>query len=265
MLFRSVPSVMKVTPSKYCSSLIFAHKFFDGVTFITEGTRDITERLIKRKFTDYRIYPSGFNKKIMKPMERDIKLCEELGIKKEESVIFYHGSISQNRGIKELVEAVELLKKKNKVKLLVIGSGDIEIIKLIKKQKENIFLDVVSYNEIPKYISIADVCVSPLPDILWWRIASSLKVIEYMACGKPIALTRMKAHTDVLPKESKGISYFERVTPEEIAEAIWKILNDKERFNFEAKNLHTHAINNFTYDSIAKKLLEYYKSLYNNY
>ncbi|PIP13263.1 MAG: hypothetical protein COX48_04745, partial [bacterium (Candidatus Stahlbacteria) CG23_combo_of_CG06-09_8_20_14_all_34_7] len=131
---------------KYCSSLIFAHKFFDGVTFITEGTRDITERLIKRKFTDYRIYPSGFNKKIMKPMERDIKLCEELGIKKEESVIFYHGSISQNRGIKELVEAVELLKKKNKVKLLVIGSGDIEIIKLIKKQKENIFLDVVSYN-----------------------------------------------------------------------------------------------------------------------
>ncbi|MGE3063051.1 MAG: glycosyltransferase family 4 protein [bacterium] len=243
---------------KYNSSLLFARKFMDGVTFITEGTRILTERMIKRKFINYRIYPSGFNDEIMKPVERNLKLSEALEINKDEFVVFYHGSISQNRGVKELVEAVEILKKKYKVRLLVIGGGDSEIVNMIKREKGNIFIDPVCHEEIPQYISIADVCVSPLPDILWWRVASSLKVMEYMACGKPIALTRMKAHTDVVPDGGEGVSYFEKVTPEDIAAAIEKIIVEKDLWHAKKDVMVNHARSKFSYRVLASELLEYY-------
>ncbi|MDD3804521.1 MAG: hypothetical protein PHW02_09095, partial [bacterium] len=123
---------------KYNSSLIFARKYMDGVTFITEGTRILTERMTKRKFHNYRIYPSGFNDEIMKPVQRDNNLAEKLFISEDDFVVFYHGSISKSRGVKELVEGVELLKKKYRVKLFVIGGGESEIIEMIKNGKGNI-------------------------------------------------------------------------------------------------------------------------------
>ena len=246
---------------KYNSSLIFAHKFLDGVTFITEGTRILTERMTKRRFENYRIYPSGFNDEIMKPVERDNKLAESLGITKDDFIIFYHGSISMTRGVKELVEAVELLKKEHKVKLFVIGGGEKEIIDLIKAGEGNIFMDPVAHDEIPKYISLADACVSPLPDILWWRVASSLKVMEYMACGKPIALTKMKAHTDVVPENNEGVSYFKNVSPQEIADSLKKIISEKEMWHSKRDIIVNHARTKFSYKRLASELLSYYKIL----
>jgi len=261
---RSIPveTTNKTNFRKFKNALLFVYYFFDGATFITEETKKVCELYIGKKFKRYEIYPSGFNNELMKSAVKSSEMLGALGISADDIIVFYHGSLSKNRGVIELAQAVEILKKKYNVRFFVIGAGDEDIIKTIKNGNRNIFLEPVLYSEIPKFISIADICVSPLPDILWWRIASALKVMEYMACGKPIAMTRMKAHTDVVPEGSAGISYFDRVSPESIADAIEVIIKDKDKFNREAKKLQIHAIKNYTYDSIAKKVLEFYEGFY---
>ena len=206
---RSIPVEVKKKSNimKFKNSLHFAYRFFDGYTFITEGTKKVCDLYIRKRFKNFELFPSGFNEEIMKPLEDNRLLKKTLGMDNSVKIIFYHGSISKRRGVIELIEAVKILNATRNVMLVVVGDGDAEIIEEIKKNDSAVYLPPVNHTEVPRYISIADVCVSPLPDILWWRISSSLKVMEYMACGKPIALSRMKAHTDVVPLNSAATSF----------------------------------------------------------
>lgn len=263
MDIRSIPVEMKKRRDvkSFRRSLRFAQRFLDGNTFITEGTRSVCSMMIKKNFVKYHIYPSGFNDDVFKYYEPNKELINELGLK-DYNVIFYHGSISKKRGVEELITAINLLRDDFKIKFIVIGGGDERIKNLIKKDADNIFMDPKPHFEIPKYISTADLCVSPLPDILWWRVASSLKVMEYMASGKPIALSNMKAHTDVIPDNRKGISVFEKVDPESIAEAIRKVLLNKSGFSSDSLKLSDYARERFTYKAIAAQLIKYYETFY---
>jgi len=261
---RSIPVETKSRRSlaRFKMALRFAYRFYDGSTFITEGTKLACESILRKKFKRYELYPSGFNEEVMMPLKRDMSLRRKLNIADDEKIIFYHGSISKNRGLLQLTEAVEMLKEREKARLMVVGSGDEEIISGIKRGEGNIFVGPLQYDEIPGYIAISDVCVSPLPDILWWRIASALKVMEYMACGKPIALTRMKAHLDAVPADNSAIAFFDSLAPEEISSAIERLLHPDSRMMDDAVKLREHAVKNFTYDSIAKKLMRFYSSFY---
>ena len=77
----------------------------------------------------------------------------------------------------------------------------------------------VDYARVPEFISIADLCIVPLPDIDWWRVSSPLKLMEYIACGKNILLTDMVAHTNVVGRDANYF-WIREPTPESFAERI---------------------------------------------
>ena len=82
--------------------------------------------------------------------------------------------------------------------------------------------DSVAYEEVPEFISIADLCISPFPDMEWWRIGSPFKLMEYIASGKNILMTNMVAHTNVV---GTGSQYFfvDEVTPESFSKKIREV------------------------------------------
>ena len=61
------------------------------------------------------------------------------------------------------------------------------------------FLGTVPYEEVPAQIATADVCICPLPERLEWKVSSPLKVFEYLASAKPMILTPIPAHRDLVP------------------------------------------------------------------
>lgn len=261
---RSIPveTTAKAEYIKYRRAMKFSAKFFDGFTFITEGTRKVTESISGMQFENYSVYPSGVNSDIMKPRPKDTELLARYSVPTDRFILFYHGSISKNRGLSELIDAVESIEKQDRPLLIIVGGGDESIIERMKISDSVIYTGIVPNESIPEYISMADACVSPLPDILWWRVASALKVVEYMACGKPVILTHMAAHTETVPEGTPGVEYIRTLDGKTLSDAIKKI-RQKLSDNPECcDSLREFAAGNYSYDKLALKLLKYYDKLY---
>jgi len=64
-------------------------------------------------------------------------------------------------------------------------------------------LNPISHEQIADYINLADICIVPLLRIFWWEISSPLKLMEYLAMEKPIVVSDIKTHLDVIPYNSK--------------------------------------------------------------
>ncbi len=84
-----------------------------------------------------------------------------------------------------------------------------------------------------KEIAKADCGIYPLPDRPEWNVSSPLKVFEYMACGKPIILTPIPAHKDVLGDEGFVI-WTKSDKAVDIAEAIMYAMDNRELFTISS-------------------------------
>ena len=92
--------------------------------------------------------------------------------------------------------------------------------KLRLENKVN-FHTPVSHKEVPKYINRSDAGILPFPDWPGWNTSSFLKLLEYLACGKPVIATRIPAHTSVL--DGRNFAFWALTSsPESIAAAIEK-------------------------------------------
>ncbi len=263
---RSIPVEMGLQRD-YKLSCIIANKFFDGATFITNGTKSYIENLIKHKFNKSTLFPSAVNPSIFYngitnniPIEIKERTQNKLNI-------FYHGSISPNRGINLILDAVNQIKNKFPNILFISISDNNEFITEYCKLKkynlsENLLLiDIVPHEKLPSYIHLADLCIVPLPKIYWWEISSPLKLMEYLAMEKSIILSDIKAHLDVVPRDSDFVKYF---NPDKEDDLSQKIIDSISNLNLLKSNAWKgrEIINQkFTWDIQAKVIVDFVNSI----
>jgi glycosyltransferase involved in cell wall biosynthesis len=210
----------------YRLSCLIANKFYDGTTFITKGTKEYIEQVINNKFKKYSIFPSAVNQFLFSPTQVNNVPLNITQKTKDRFVIFYHGSISPNRGINLILDAIDQLKNIIPGILFVsISEGNNYITEYCESKKINIsnnllLLNVVKHEQMASYIQLADICIVPLPRILWWEISSPLKLMEYLAMEKPIILSDITAHLSVIPQNSKFVLYFNPDEPDDLGEKI---------------------------------------------
>jgi len=146
-----------------------------------------------------------------------------------EKIVLYIGRLVPYKGLEYLIQAMTELNEK--YGLLIIGEGPkreelTRIAEKLKLKKRVIFLNHVSYEELPEYYSSADVFV--LPSISRAE-AFGLVALEAMACGIPVITTELGTGTSyhnihgktgivVPPKDSKSLSY----AIEKICRENWK-------------------------------------------
>jgi glycosyltransferase involved in cell wall biosynthesis len=171
-----------------------------GHSFITERLKVMVEAEFRSTFNNYIIWQSGVNTDRFSPGRASVASGAD-----SRFVIFYHGSISENRGISSLVRALALVHEKyrDRIGLVLLGSGS--AVRTLTRLTAELgitdlvsFKDPVPYEEVAGEIAQADFCICPLPDRPEWNVSSPLKVLEYMACGRPIIVTPIGAHKDVL-------------------------------------------------------------------
>lgn len=147
-------------------------------------------------------------------------------------VVFYHGAISPTRGLIETIEAINILKAKHAdIVLFLLGTGSaLHTIKALIHERgleERVIVhNPVPYEEVPSFISIAGVCIVPLPNNPYWVFQSPLKLLEYLAMGKPVIVTDIPAHRSVVGSEICGV-YVRSPDPVEIANSIEYAYNNK--------------------------------------
>ncbi|MFZ2055468.1 MAG: glycosyltransferase [Candidatus Aminicenantales bacterium] len=118
-----------------------------------------------------------------------------------EKIVLYAGNFEPYQGIPLLLQAARKVGE-GAVFLLLGGSGRSllemrELAGSLGIRDKAIFVDKVSPSQVPLFIGLADVLVSP-------RIAGTntpLKIYSFLKSGKPIVATRLWTHTQVLNEQ----------------------------------------------------------------
>lgn len=248
----------------FLKKLSFADRYFDGITVITWEMKSY----IQRKYMSFKkpvgIWESGVNTANFIVMDKDLSLRRSLGFQDDDFVCFYHGSLGLKRGVGELVEAFTILVREySGIKLFILGSGKChdKLLEIIERNNldANVKLKGWVVGEmVPRFISIADLCIIPLPDIDWWRVSSPLKLMEYIACGKNILLSRMAAHLNVVGGDC-GYFWVDRITADSLAEGIEdsyrRYMADPVRFRENGLLERERLVNEISYGCRARSLL----------
>ena len=125
-------------------------------------------------------------------IERRRKIRTELGLNERDIVLFFMGWLYDFSGLLELVEEI-LATEREDLKLLIVGKGDIE----------NKLMDLANgpargklllqgwkpFEEIFDFLNAADICVMPFQNIDLMKNSVPIKIIEYLASGKPVIST----------------------------------------------------------------------------
>ena len=131
--------------------------------------------------------PVGADIEKFRPDKGSIKR-KELGVNGE--IVLYMGQLHGGQYAELFIEASAFIKAKYPdVTFIIVGGGYKEnaLKEYSKKLKAGvIFTGLVPHEEVPDYINSSDICVACFEDNEITRSKSPLKIVEYMACGKPV-------------------------------------------------------------------------------
>lgn len=146
--------------------------------------------------------------------------------------ILNHGQFYAGRGYEQMIDAAVLLKGQRDIKLCVRGFGVLEesMHKTIEgKELDNfVFFPPVNVEQLIPQAAQSHVGVAfTEPICLNFKLSVSNKLFEYAAAGLPVIMSDIPEHRYLNDKYHFGIVLSE-TTPEELANAIIKLYEDKE-------------------------------------
>lgn len=209
-------------------------------------------------------FPLGINANIFFPVEKNENLQNQLGINKDDFVIIFIGTIFEFSGLDYIISKFdELITKTSKIKLLIVGGGPAlsRLKSMVKKKKLSsnvIFTGFKPQDDLPNYISLANVCLNPFRiNAITNRIIPT-KILEYFACGKPVLSTPLEGTMKLLPNEEFGILY----SPlENFVKKLSVLTNDRESLERLGKLGYEYVQENHNWENLSKKLIKKFEAL----
>lgn len=227
---------------------------------------DLVSAINKRK--PVTLIPNGVDMDIFRSRSPNPTLMKVLNLSSQDTVVGFSGHITEEKGLDLLVEAARIITKNNKrIKFLVIGDGPIrtEMETLVDNRGLKsyfIFTGFLKVEALVEYLSLADICVAPykpMPHYGIMKIETPLKVVQYMAMGKPVIMSKV-SEKNVVSWSNGGI-LIDPGNPKKLAEAITNLIEDQKARKMMGQKGRDYVEHNLRWSSIAKKLTEIYQSL----
>jgi glycosyltransferase involved in cell wall biosynthesis len=205
-------------------------RFFERRTIRNSAALFVTNEKLKDHVAELgadragiRIFSSGIDFSRFHAHVDGSELRRQHGFAESDIVLLFMGWIYHFSGLKELSRYLgENMQSYPQVKLLVVGDGDAyEELKVIRTayslENQLILTGRQPYESIPCYIAASDYCILPAyPDEKIMQDIVPIKIIEYLALGKPVIATRLPGLIREFG-EGKGVFYVDR--PEDTVKA----------------------------------------------
>ncbi len=231
-----------------------ALKYFNGIVLAEDGYRDFYEKYYPKaipKIVYIRNYPI---KAMFKVQKTDTKTLQN----KYNSII-YLGAISEDRGIYELVRAMDYLDES--YNLYIIGKwredGLLERCKSLAGWSKVTMIGYIKPNKIGEYIQKSRVGICTLHKTENFAYTTPVKSFEYLINGLPMIMTDFP----FWKKFYQGTSLFvDPKNSEEIAKAVETLLNDQKLYEKMSAAGADLALNH-CWENEEKKLIDLYQKI----
>lgn len=154
-------------------------------------------------------------------------------------IVLYFGALGEANNIGVILRAARQLKSHEDICFMLIGDG-MQSQQIIQKMKELNLENVIIHKPVPKdqaraYINAADICVVTLLDIPLFSGALPTKMLDYMACGKPV-LCGVRGEAKRVVEESRAGFVFEPNDDKQFSELILDLTENNNTTKMMGKN-----------------------------
>ena len=184
-------------------------------------------------------------------------------------VLLYIGTLADWQGLEVVIRSLPHILEKQPVQLRIVGRGRSRQRKLLAKQIRKLGVDehvlvqpAVPHHEVPALIAGSDICIAPLGlnDRNVTQGACPIKVLEYMASGRPLLASNMPIVRELV-REDVDALLFSPNDPLDLARQVLALLNDVELSERLADSAAERVLTKFTWHESQKKLLKVYEKL----
>ena len=180
-----------------------------------------------------------------------------VGLENEKILIFV--GVTKERGVELLIKALpRILSEEPDAMLLLVSHGGSHI--GLKRLAESLgveehvrFIGPVRHSLVPVLISMATITIGPLLSFYFTRGAVPRKVLEYMACGRPVVSSRGATSQDLLIDGYNAI-LVRSGNVDELGLAIVSLMNDGKLARKIGKNAKEHIEKFYSRDVSVNKL-----------
>ncbi len=228
---------------------------------------EMQEEMEREGFPKERMVPVGlgFSPDNVPETDELRRVSEKLAIGKAKMVL-YVGTLSPLRQPEVMLRAHKIvLESLPGTKLVIVGGAPDEVLKLAEVGKglgiepDLILTGKVHRGAVPAYISLADVCLSPIPEIPLYKVSSPTKLYEYLGMGKVVVGSKVPEQVRVITESSGGICV--RFDENEFAAAIVSLLSDDSDRKSRGFTAREYSMKHTTYDLTSSMLEKTYRDL----
>lgn len=180
--------------------------------------------------------------------------------------ICYVGWMGLQDGVDCLLGALHhLVYDLHKTDFVCVLVGDGEAVPALKSASENlglksyvVFAGWVDPGQVARYLTVADICVSPEPSSEYNDRSTAIKVMEYMALGKPVVAFDLPEHRFTA---QEAAAYARPNDKLDFARQIAALLDDPERREEMGSRGQERVENSLAWPHQGEMLLAAYESL----
>jgi len=244
---RVIETLEKIELALYRSS--------DKVIAVTDAFKS---NLIKRGIDadNIEVVTNGSNIELFAPREKDEKLLDSLGLKNK-FIIGYIGTHGMCHGLDFIVNSLKYIED-DTIHFLFIGDGAMkcQIVDISNSLAlTNItFVDAISKEKVPQYLSICDVSLAPLKRDDNFKTVIPSKIFEASAMQKPTLLGVEGQAQEIIETYGAGLCY-EPENKKDFIEKLYRLKEDRDLYSSCQDGCQKLALN-FDRKGLAKKMLK---------
>lgn len=188
----------------------FLYRAADHIAVVTPAFRENLIQVRNIPPSKISVVPNGVETQTFAPQLPDSELRSSLGAEGK-FLVSYIGTLGLAHGLETLLESAERLQATSpEIVFLLLGEGaDRERILTLAESKKLTNLRFVPQQpreRIPAYIAASDVCLVMLRDSAVFDTVIPTKMLEFMACAKPVILTARGQAKSVLESAGAGVA-----------------------------------------------------------